>query len=234
MGSSLGRLGAGLLFIAVSVTHAATLAVNDTPRRGDLGGTWILQRDLGEPPKPPQRGRNAPADPGGPGGQGGRGGPGGGPPGGGPPGGMGGMGGGPGGPGGPGGGMAPPKPPTEEEIARMREVVLPAFDPASTLTIRQTGTDVTLAFGDASPETFTTDGKKHKSASSLGEVEHKARWKDDRLIVETKLKEGLKTTRTFWIEDTSATRALVMTIEVKGGKLLATVEARYVYHVAKT
>jgi hypothetical protein len=48
------------------------------------------------------------------------------------------------------------------------------------------------------------------------------------------LKEGLKTTRTFWIDDTSATRALVMIIEVKGGKLLAMVEARYVYHLAQT
>jgi hypothetical protein len=229
MGSSLGRLGACVLCIALSAAHTAMLASKDTSRRVNLAGTWTLQRDLSEPPKPPQRGRGAPGgDPGGPGAPRG---PGGGPPGGGPP---GGMGGGPGGPGGPGGGMAPPKPPTDEEIARMREVVLPAVDPASTLTIGQTDTEVALAFGDASAETFITDGKTHKRTSHLGEVEHKARWKNDRLIVETKLKEGLKTTRTFWIDDTSATRALVMMIEVKGGKLLTTVEARYVYHVART
>lgn len=228
MGHSLRRLGTGLLVVVLGAGHAAMATLHDTRRRVELGGTWILQRDLSQPPKPPERGRRAPGGDPSPG-FGGR--SGGGPPGGGPP---GGMGGGPGGPGGGGGGMVPPKPPTEEEIARMRAVVLQVVDPAATITIGQTDTEVTMTLGDASGETFTIDGKKRTQTSTLGPVECKARWKDDRLIIETKTTDGLKTTRTFWIDATAPARALVMTIKVEGGKLLAAAEARYVYHATQT
>ena len=228
MGHSLGRLGMGVLAVVLGAGHAVTATTNDTRHRVVLGGTSILQRDLSEPPKPPQRGRVTSGGDPSPGfGGGGRGG---GPPGGGPP---GGMGGGPGGPGGGGGGISPPKPPTEEEIARMRAVVMQAVDPAAKIVIGQTDTDVTIMLGNANGETFTTDGKKRTHESTLGPIEQKARWKGDRLVIETKTTDGLKTTRTFWIDPASPTRALVITIKVEGGKLLAAAEARYVYHAAQ-
>lgn len=55
--------------------------------------------------------------------------------------------------------------------------------------------------------------------SSVGEMEVKARWKDDRHVVETRLKGGLRTTRTLWLDASSGTPALVVLIKVEGGQL---------------
>jgi hypothetical protein len=81
---------------------------------------------------------------------------------------------------------------------------------------------------------FITDGKKRKERSSVGEMEIKARWKDERLVVETRLEGGLKTTRTLWLDASSGTRALIVMIKVEGGTLPNAVQARYVYHAAST
>jgi hypothetical protein len=218
-------VGAALLTVILSLGPAAAAASREPARMANLAGSWTLQPDRSEPPKAPQRTAGPPS--GGPGGAGG-GPPGGGPPGGGPPGGMG------GGRGGPGGMDPPTRPPTQEELTRMRAAVLEAVDPAPALRIAQTSDDVTIGVGDAQGVTFITDGKKRKQPSSLGAMQTKARWKDDRLIVETSLEGGLKTTRTLWIDATSATRALVIQIKVEGGKLPNAVQARYVYHAAKT
>ena len=116
----------------------------------------------------------------------------------------------------------------------MRTAVLEAVDPASGIKIAQSGAEVRVGVGDAQGYTFITDGKKRKESSSVGEMEVKARWKDDRLVVETRLEGGLKTTRTLWLDASSGTRALVVVIKVEGGKLPNAVQARYVYHAAKT
>jgi hypothetical protein len=210
---------------------AATVAALEPVQPIDLTGSWTLQRDLSEPPRAPAR-RAGPPD-GGPGGGGFGGGPpggapGGGPPGGGPPGGMG------GGRGGPGGMSGPSRPPTAAEVARMRTAVLEAADPAPAIRIAQRGNEVMVGAADTQGYTFVTDGKKRKEPSAVGELEVKARWKGDRLVVETRLEGGIKTTRTLWLDASSGTPALVVLIKVEGGGLPNTVQARYVYRAAKT
>ena len=86
-----------------------------------------------------------------------------------------------------------------------------------------------MGTGDRPGYTFITDGKKRKEQSEVGEMEVKARWKNDRLVVETRLEGGIKTTRTLWLDESSATRALVVQIKVEGGKLPDSVQARWVY-----
>jgi hypothetical protein len=118
---------------------------------------------------------------------------------------------------------------TDEEMARMRERVRQIVDPGPTLTIAHGRDAIVFTHGETVGQTFIPDGEKRTVKTTLGDIESKARWAGDKLVVEGKLRDGLKTTRTWQLDTTAQRRTLVMTVRVDGGKLPAPVEGRYVY-----
>jgi hypothetical protein len=135
----------------------------------------------------------------------------------------------------PGGAPTAPKPRhTDEEMARMRERVRQIVDPGPTLTIAQSRDAIVFTHGETLGQTFIPDGRKRTVTTSQGDIEARARWDNAQLVVEGKLRDGLKTMRTWSIDTTAAGRTLVMTIKVEGGKLPSAVEGRYVYRLASS
>jgi hypothetical protein len=119
---------------------------------------------------------------------------------------------------------------SEAELERMRETVRQVADAPPTLTIAHTEPEITVTIGAAEAQKLLTDGRSRPYASALGT---KARWKGTRLVLETKLRDGLKSTRTLWLDPTApASRTLVMLVRVEGGKLPRAVEGRYVYRLS--
>lgn len=185
----------------------------------DLGGAWVVNRDLGtapgsEPGPGPggREGRGRGPGGGGPGGGGGRGGPGGG--GGGGLGGFGGGrgGGGRGGPGGPGGGD--PRGRRDDMEARralMDEVMhLPAR-----FTLAQDGDKIVIIEPDGVVRTYLVSGKKEKHQLTNGVIETTSTWDKATLKMEILVGERLKLVRTFAL--TADPRRLQVTTTVDGG-----------------
>jgi hypothetical protein len=122
---------------------------------------------------------------------------------------------------------------SELELERMRETVRQVADAPPLLTIAHAEPEITVTMGDAEGQKLLTDGRSRPYASALGEVETKARWKGARLVLETRLRDGLKSTRTLWLDSTATSpRTLVMVVRVEGGKLPRAVEGRYVYRLS--
>jgi hypothetical protein len=118
------------------------------------------------------------------------------------------------------------------ELERVREIVRQAVDAAPTLKITQRANEVVFTNGDAPAQTFVVDGQKRMIAAPFGELEARARWDKDKLIVEGKLHNGVKITRVCWLESSGPSRQLVITVKADGSKLPAPVEGRYVYVAA--
>lgn len=81
------------------------------------------------------------------------------------------------------------------------------------LVIGQTGETFSVRYGDGTQTAFETNGKKQVVETRRGEVEVKARWKGERLVVKSKV-EGRKRTETYELEDGG--KLLRVLVEMKG------------------
>ena len=105
--------------------------------------------------------------------------------------------------------------PTEEQKKRMQEIRA-IMEPPEQLTISDEGTVVSINDDKGRVRRYTTDGKKEKQKTDTGEVETKARWKDEGLEVETDLGNGLTVTETYtnWVQD----KQLVVTVLIASSR----------------
>ena len=176
----------------------------------DLGGAWVLNRDLGTAPG---------SEPGpGPGGREGRGrGPGGGAPGGGRGGpggggGFGGFGGRGGGRGGPGGGG--PRG-TREDMETRRALMDEVMRLPPRFTLAQEGDKVVIIEPDGVVRTYLVNGRKEKHQLTNGTIETTSSWDKATLKMDIVVGERMKLVRTFAL--TSDPRRLQVTTVFDGG-----------------
>jgi hypothetical protein len=171
------------------------LAAAETP---DLSGTWEMDKDLSEDPMEVmqrQSGHGLQGD-----GWGGR------------PGGVGGT---PGGMGGPPGGLGDRgqrrEVPREEMQQRMRELRASL----ERLEMTQTDGSLSIVFADGREQTFTTDNKKNRLETRRGKAEIKARWRDGRLVVRTRVDRRL-TIETYYLAEGGSLLTIVVETSSEG------------------
>jgi hypothetical protein len=164
----------------------------------DLSGLWVLNRELSDDARQKMRegmeGRRGPGDArmGGPGGGGMRG----------PGGDMGGRSGGPMGP--PPGGMG-----RDDARESMRAIL----EPAEELAVTQSGNEIVIDERDGRTRRLHPNGKKYKTDNGNSEI--KTSWKDGKLLVETKGRQGGGVLET-WELVPDRSRIIVM-VKVEGG-----------------
>jgi len=102
--------------------------------------------------------------------------------------------------------------PSEQQKKRMQEMRA-LMQPPEQLTISDEGTVVSITDDKGRVRRYTTDGRKEKQKTDTGEIETKARWKDDGLEVETDLRNGVRVTETYanWVQD----KQLVVTVSIE-------------------
>jgi hypothetical protein len=105
--------------------------------------------------------------------------------------------------------------PTDEQKKRMQELRA-LMEPPGQLTIADEGTVVSITDDKGRVRRYTTDGKKEKQKTDTGEIETKARWKDEGLEVETDLGNGVKLLETYanWVQD----KQLVVTVLIESSR----------------
>ncbi len=211
-------LALALLFIVGQIFVIAKAADNtsDYPtQQPDLTGKWQINREKSDNPQDIMRSRSG-RDPG-------AGGPGGPPPGG---------GGFPGGPP-PGGGGFPggSEPPSQEQMESMRARMEEGRRAAEALEITQSGVEITVnETGDEKTvhtQTYITDGRKSEQRTERGKLETRARWKGQKLVIETKMERGGTITRTY--ELASGGRQLNMTVKIENERMPEAISIRSVY-----
>lgn len=199
-----------LLGGAALVLAQGTTAGSPASAVPGVAGIWKLNADLSDTGQRLDEGGRPPgAGPGGgmpPGGGGGRGGMGGG-----MPGGMGGFGGGQ---------------PDRAESQRLRRIVQEALEPPASLTIVPDGSRITLTAGDGRAFSYVTDGKKQDQITGDGELEHRTTWHGAQLVIETKIQDGPKITRTY---APSGDAQLIVIIRLDGGQAPRPVVAHHIY-----
>lgn len=198
------RLGMWIV-AAAAVWGAPGLDAGQMP---DLGGTWVMNRDLSAPPGveplPPAAGRGGR----GPGGMGG--GPGGGFGGGGR---RGGGGGGFGRGGGPRGG--PGRPPSRDEMEARRALMGEVLQMPLRLTIAQEGDRIVVIEPDGVVRTYVANGRKEKHQLASGTIETTTSWDGPRLKMTIAPGGRVRLTRTFAV--TADPRRLEVTTAFEGG-----------------
>jgi hypothetical protein len=116
-----------------------------------------------------------------------------------------------------------------EETRKTLQELLKA---AEAFTITQTDSTVAFESEGGSPLVLHPDGRKaDQMVRGIGKVELKARWKDDRLIVERKLESGLKLEQSY--ERSQDGKRLLLKVELSGGSLPDFIELRRIYEVAR-
>jgi hypothetical protein len=199
-------LGGALALPGTFVVSAhAQRAAADHP---NLGGAWVLNRDMGDQM---QRGggggESADGEAGGGHRHGGYGGGGGGY--------GGGMGRGGGmGHGGMGGGTMSDE--QKQEMDRRRALMKELLQPSDRLTVTVDNDIVTFTESDGRVRKFKTDGKKEKHQFDNGTVETRSKWDNGGLMIETDLQNGMKLTQTYTIA-AGEKRQLVLATTMEGG-----------------
>lgn len=179
---------------------AATLRAQDKGGLGDgqaLVGVWVLDKDLSDRADQGM-GRGDGARGGMPPGGGGRGGG----MGGGMPGGMGG-----GMPGGFGGRRDP------DEARRSNRITNDLVSAAERLTIVQDGQAILVTSGDGRAIRWTADNQEQERLTGDGVIKSRARWNGASFIVEERIQDGPRVTRTFITSGDRATLVLVLRID---------------------
>ena len=210
-------LAVALLLIVgqIFVTTRAAGNTSDYPtQQPDLTGNWQINREKSDNPREMMRRNDRGPDPGGPGGP--------------PPGGGGFPGGPPSGGGGfPGGG----DPPSQGQMERMRARMEEGMRAAEALEISQSGVEITVnETGDEKTvhtQTYFTDGRKSEQGTERGKLETKAKWKGQKLVIETKMERGGAITRTY--ELASGGRQLHVTVKIENERMPEAISIRSVY-----
>lgn len=181
-------------------------------RQGAITGVWTLNKDLSDMP-----GREG-ARPGMgamPGGAGGGSMPGGG--------GRGGMGGGrPGMGGGNSGGSR-----DRDDARRARSLIQDLVAPAGGLTIVRDATHVSITTADGRPLKLQANGKEEERLTGDGVIKSKTRWSGDQLVIEERIQDGPRVTRTYIAS--SDHRQLTVIVRIEGGDLPGQVLVHFVY-----
>ena len=87
---------------------------------------------------------------------------------------------------------------SDEARARMRQTMRLAFDPPEALTISETDSTVTLAADSTDTLTLHSDGRKLKQkVDGGGDIETKAHWQGNDLVVERTVSGGGKVTEDY-------------------------------------
>jgi hypothetical protein len=174
----------------------------------NLGGAWVLNRDMGDQM---QRGGGGGESGDGEGGGGHR------------HGGYGGGGGGYGGGMGRGGGMGhggmgggPMSDEQKQEMERRRALMKELLQPSDRMTVSVDNDIVTFTESDGRVRRFKTDGKKEKHQFDNGTVETRSKWDNGGLVIETDLQNGMKLTQTYRIA-AGEKRQLVLATTMEGG-----------------
>lgn len=212
-------LYAGLVPLFVARVGGGSMAVpsqvHQVPEPPALLGVWVLNRQQSDDPHQKLREleenarRNRPRmggddGMGGFGGMGGRG-----------PGGMGGMGG-MGGPGGPHGGR--------QGRGAMGEPMRRIIDPQDRMTITHRDGDLVFDYADGHQFDVTADGKKIHDM--IDEVEIKAKWKGDHLVVERKFDVGTTLVEDYFVAPESGQLFILVEFD---SRRMGKVEWRWVY-----
>lgn len=199
-----------LAAVCLSVTVGLSARAQDAPAGpGTPGivGVWTIDKDLSDQPG---GGRGSDAD----GSMGGRSG-----------GGMGGRGGGGMRPGGMGGGGGRPR--DRDEVRRSARLMQDLVKPPDGLTIVRDGAAVLFTTDDGRTIRQVVDGKEQERLSGDGVIKSKSRWDGSQLVIEEKIQDGPKVTRTY--TPSADGRQLMMVTRIEGGGMPGAMVVHHVY-----
>jgi hypothetical protein len=201
---------ATLTVACAAVTAGLTAGPQDpqaVPGTASIVGVWTIDKDLSDQPG---GGRGSDDDR---------------PMGGAPGGGMGGRGGGGGGmrPGGMGGGG---RPADRDEMRRSARLMQDLVKPPDGLTIVRDGAAMLFTTDDGRTIRHVVDGKEQERLSGDGVIKSKSRWIGAQLVIEEKIQDGPKVTRTY--TPSADGRQLMTVTRIEGGGMRG---AMVVHHV---
>lgn len=101
---------------------------------------------------------------------------------------------------------------------------------SDTLSISQTDSILTLISRFGSQQFRPDGGRRETYLRDMGEVEIKARWKEGRLVIERKLRDGFKLTQTY--ERPRDGQRMQLEVKLSGARLPSPVEFRLLYDAA--
>jgi hypothetical protein len=106
-------------------------------------------------------------------------------------------------------------PESAEKLEAVRRVTESLRTAGSALNIMQNESSVAIAYADATTQAFPTDGSQARVVwEGVGEVDAKARWRENSLVVERKLEDGITVVETYTRAPESP--RLIVGTEVKG------------------
>jgi hypothetical protein len=122
-----------------------------------------------------------------------------------------------------------------DELARVREAIREAMEPASRLTIVRKEDSLIVTGGDGRSRTIRTDGKKTKEETAYGlKVETSARWEPPFLIVERRFDGGVRVTEQYSVLNEPRQLVIYSTIETDGRKGDQALKTRRVFDAASS
>lgn len=116
----------------------------------------------------------------------------------------------------------------EEDKERMRAVMQSVLRAAGALRIVQDDTTVMVIDLEGRPRVHHPDGrKKSYPVQGVGNVESRAKWDDGKLVVELRMDDGIRLSRTYELDEES--RQLHVRVRMEGGQLQRAMDFRRVY-----
>jgi hypothetical protein len=117
---------------------------------------------------------------------------------------------------------------SQEEMEQMRAMMQSVIRASEALRIVQDDSTVMVANAEGTLRIHHPDGrKKSYPVEGVGNVESKAKWDDDKLVVELRMDGGIRVTRTYELDEED--RQLHVRVRMEGGQLQRAMDFRRVY-----
>jgi hypothetical protein len=104
-----------------------------------------------------------------------------------------------------------------EENRRISRIMTDLLTPAGRLTVVQDGPVIMVTTDDGRAVKWNTDGKEQERLTGDGIVKSRARWNSAQFVVEERIQDGPKVTRTFIVSADGRQLMLVTKIDGGGG-----------------
>lgn len=116
----------------------------------------------------------------------------------------------------------------EEDMERMRAMMRNVLQASGALRIVQDDSTITVVDLEGRLRVHHPDGrKKSYPVQGVGNVESRAKWDDGKLVVELRLDDGIRVSRTYELDEES--RQLHVRMRMEGGQLQRAMDFRRVY-----
>ena len=114
-----------------------------------------------------------------------------------------------------------------DEMRRSGRIMQDLVKAPEGLTIVRDGPAVIVTTSDGRSVKLMTDGKEQERLSGDGMIKSKTRWNGEQLVVEEKIQDGPKVTRTYMVS--ADNRQLILITRIEGGGMAASPVVHHVF-----